>query len=303
MIYRTGYRGGAALFSLPFIGIGTYFALAGFEYIPLPGKANAPLWVIGYIGIAFAFAGLMVLAHALRGMRHHARKRRVIELYPERPGIADYPWNPDGIDSRLGARALQSVFGGTLFCVFLAPFHWWAWMSDHGGIFIGIFTGLFEFIALFVVWNCLRHVLQWLKYGSSRLRFRKFPFKPGDKLDLEFSPNRFDQLKATLRFIEERVEQSGSGNNRSTRIVHDALYEETKELTPGPLQPEVRLEFELPDNEEWVNQISGTPVRYWELKLEADVPGVDFDASWPLPVYSGKRSAPTASGAREPAVH
>ena len=92
MIYRTGYRGGAALFSLPFIGIGTYFALSGFEYIsPPPGKVNAPLWVIGVIGLAFALAGFMVLAHALRGMRHHARKRRELELYPERPWVSDFP--------------------------------------------------------------------------------------------------------------------------------------------------------------------------------------------------------------------
>ena len=92
-----------------------------------------------------------------------------------------------------------------------------------------------------------------------------------------------------MRFIEERIETSGTGKNRSSTIVHDVLYEETKELAPRMLEAEVRLEFALPDNDEWVNRISGTPVRYWELLLEADVPGVDFHVSWPLPVYLGDR--------------
>ncbi|MHC4940547.1 MAG: hypothetical protein ACYTHK_16530 [Planctomycetota bacterium] len=298
MTYRTGYRGGAALFSLPFIGSGTYFALVGFEYLPPPSNVNAPSWVVGFVGIAFAMAGVLVLVHALRGMRHHARRKRVIELYPDRPWVSDYPWDQNGIDSRLGARALHSIFGATLFCVFLAPFHWWAWMSDQGGLIVKLITGLFEFIAVFVVWSGIRHVLQWLKYGRMRLRWRQFPFEPGGKIDIEFSPNRFDQLRATLRFIEERMETSGSGDNRSTRLVHDALYEESRDLTPGPLQPEVRIELDLPANDEWVNAISGTPVRYWELHLEAEVGGVDFEASWPLPVYAGRRKATAPRGGK-----
>ena len=72
-------------------------------------------------------------------------------------------------------------------------------------------------------------------------------------------------------------------------MVHDALYEESKELTPGPLQPEVSIQFELPENEDWVNRISGTPVRYWELHIAAEAVGVDFESSWPLPVYAGRR--------------
>ena len=53
---------------------------------------------------------------------------------------------------------------------------------------------------------------------------------------------------------------------------------------------------ELPANDEWVNQISGTPVRYWELLLESEVVGVDFEASWPLPVYSTARPSPSRTG-------
>jgi hypothetical protein len=297
MTYRTGYRGGAALFSLPFLGVGVYFALVGFEFVPPPpGRINAPLWVIGFVGLAFALAGLMLLGHGLRGMRHHARRQRLIEFHPGRPWMADFDWDESGIESRLGARATQSVFGALLFCVFLAPFHWWAWISDHGSLGIWFVTGVFELIAIFVVGTALRHVAQWLKYGNMRLRFFRFPYEPGGPLEVVFAPNRFERFTATLRFVEERIEESGTGENRRSRIVHEALYEKAQEYAPGALQAEVTITFDLPDDDEWVNDISGTPVRYWELLLEADVPGVDLEASWPLPVYLGSRKATAPSG-------
>jgi hypothetical protein len=296
MTYRTGYRGGAALFSLPFIGVGVWISLVGFETLPPPGRVNAPLSVVALIGTAFALAGLMLLGHAVRGMRHHARREQVVELYPDRPWLSDFPWDERGIASRLGARALQDVFGATLWCVFLAPFHWWAFLSGAGHVMLWLIVGLFEFVSVFVVWNAVRRVLCWAKYGRAHLRFRRFPFEPGGTLSVVFSPNFFHRFVATLRFVEERIEQTGRGRNRSSRIVHEALHEQVKELEPGPLQPEVDIEFELPADETLVTSVSGTPVRYWELQIEAEDPGVDFDASWPLPVYAGTRKAIAARG-------
>ena len=67
-LMRTSYGWAALLMSLPFVGMGVFFALAGFGLIPLPGKANAPLWIIGFIGLMFAFAGLLLMFHSLRGL-------------------------------------------------------------------------------------------------------------------------------------------------------------------------------------------------------------------------------------------
>ena len=55
---RSSYGWGALIMGLPFVVVGGYFALAGFGYLPLPGKANAPLWVIGAVGLSFALASI-----------------------------------------------------------------------------------------------------------------------------------------------------------------------------------------------------------------------------------------------------
>ena len=35
--------------------------------------------------------------------------------------------------------------------VFLVPFHWWAWFSDHGPLLVKIITSIFEAVLLFAV--------------------------------------------------------------------------------------------------------------------------------------------------------
>lgn len=297
MYQRTAYRGGAALMALPFIGVGVYCAGFGFGYLPEPDGVNAPLWVVGCIGLAFAIAGLWLLTLGLGGMRHHARRKRIVELYPERPWLSDYAWDDSGIESRPFARAVGSLYFAALWCIFMTPFYWWAFLSGEGNWFVKGIVGLFCFFTIFVLKQAFSGVVHAFKYGRTRLRFHTFPFHPGGKLDVDFEGNRFEELTATLRFVEERIYEDV---DQKKDLVARTLHSDEQTLTPGPFQPVVRLVFDLPDDEELVNEISGDPVRFWELEIRAPAPGVDFHVVLPVPVYSprGKRKATAASGGK-----
>jgi len=47
-----------------------------------------------------------------------------------------------------------------------------------------------------------------------------------------------------------------------------------------------KVTFDIPDNPEWVTQLSGKLVRYWELLVETRRRGVDFRTTFPLQVYA-----------------
>ena len=49
---------------------------------------------------------------------------------------------------------------------------------------------------------------------------------------------------------------------------------------------EVPISFDLPADPELANRLGEAPVRYWELVVEAEEPGVDFATSFVLPVYA-----------------
>ena len=290
IIHRTAYGGGAVLMGLPFMVIGGYFAVVGFDFLPLPSKANAPLWVIGCVGLAFAVVGLLVFVVGLRGLANR-RRAKGLRGRLDQPWFRDYDWEPRGITDRAFGRPLQSLFFALFMTVFLAPFNWWAFVSPDGNFMIKAIVGIFDLALVLVVGSFFYRLGQFLKYGFSHLRFVRFPFFPGEELAVIFRTNRFEKLTFTLRFVEERLETRGAGSNRSTHHVIDEHYKEQRTLEPRPGDSEVDVAFDLPDNPEWVNAMSGKPVRYWELLVEAETPGIDFKTSFPVPVYAHAEEA------------
>jgi len=148
----TAYGWTALLMALPFIGIGTFFALAGFGVIAMPDGANAPEWIIGFVGLSFAFAGLMLLFSAMRGLWNRRRMHEVAEDPGARPWEVDYRWNQREVRDRAGARVFASFVFLVFLGVFLTPFNWWAFQSDQMGAFGGVIlkgiVGLFDLMLL-----------------------------------------------------------------------------------------------------------------------------------------------------------
>ena len=48
----------------------------------------------------------------------------------------------------------------------------------------------------------------------------------------------------------------------------------------------VPVTFLLPPSKDLSTSLSERPPRYWELKVEADTPGVDYEATFLVPVYA-----------------
>ncbi|MEE9615068.1 MAG: hypothetical protein V3W31_09020 [Thermodesulfobacteriota bacterium] len=288
-IYRTAYGWFAVLFSIPFIAIGTYFALAGFGYLPIPGKVNGPLWVLGTVGLAFAMSGLVLCSHGIRGVMQKRRAAAVGQYglsSSGEPWLVDYPWDRRGIWDNASGRCIHMLTGFILFAVFMSPFNWWAFLSGEGPLMVKLIVGLFDAITIGIFVAFIYRLLQYAKFGSSYLEFLNFPFFPGGKLKVALSPHRFEEMDVTLRFVEERFETHGSGKNRSQTLVTYEHYSEKVKLQEPMTFDKLGIEFDIPENPDWVNRLSADPgVRYWELVVEASVPGIDFRTTFPVPVY------------------
>ncbi len=298
-LQRTSFGKLPLAMGLIFSLIGTFFALGGFGVTPLPGKANAPLWVIGLVGVAFALAGLTLTGNSLRGLMHQRRASKNRLLHAHEPWMIDFPWDPAGIGDSGAERWVTAFIGAALLGTFLAPFNWWAWISRDGGVFVQIITGFFDVIFGLVLVMTFYRLLQRVKFGASRLRFAHFPFAPGERLLLTLEPNRSRRLKATLRFIEERFEESGTQRNRS--ITHNCYehFSASQEIKAPQGHENLVIEFDLPDNPDWITQLTADPeIRYWELLLEGAEPGINFRTTFVLPVY--ERPGPPRVAAQGP---
>lgn len=282
----------SVLLGSPFAGVGTFILLIGLEKIEMdPSKIHAPMWVIAVAGLMFLLAGLSFIWHGLDGVRRKARIKTVKTTRASSPWLWDYEWQALGISDNKLKKVMRGLIMLSVVSVFLAPFHWWAFVSDEGSLMVKIIVVLLDLaFGLGGGYYFLNNLALYLKYGNSRLRFSNFPFLLGEKLSVVLVdlPSKINQLQLDLRFIEEKYETRQRGNSRESRVVCYQLFHEARTLRGREVAPsgKLSLEWDLPGKPEWTSALSQRPARFWELEVKADTPGIDYHCRFLLPVYA-----------------
>lgn len=294
---RTAYGATGLFLSLPFIATGAFFAIAGFLQLDIIKKgANAPLWVIGMVGLVFFMSGAILFVYSLAGLIQKRRNAAQRQRHPGEPWHYDYPWQPQGVSDDAARRAVSGVTLVAIFGFFTVPFIWWAFLSGQGPLMVKIIVGGLLLIWILAVGNVIYRIAQFGKFGTGWLEFESFPFFVGQRISVGFYNRQFDIVNIECRFVEERFETAGSGNNRRTTKNSYRHYQhrQRKRFTPGQF---ARIDLTIPDNPQWSNQLIADPaVRYWELVIEAELPGIDFRTTFPLPVYHAPGAHGTPNG-------
>ncbi|NIQ01993.1 MAG: hypothetical protein GWM98_17635 [Nitrospinaceae bacterium] len=292
-ISRTTIHGWPSIiFGLPFTAAGVAILMLWAGKIEVdPGKVHAPPWVFGVFGFFFLLAGLSFIWHGGIGLRRKAEIRNAKKSRASSPWLWDYPWQALGISDNRFKKVLHALLMITVFAVFLAPFHWWAFVSRDGGTMVKAMVIVFDVIfglagGIYLVSN----LALFLKYGNSRLRFNNFPFLLGDALSVTLAdlPAEIRELSLDLRFIEEKYETRSRGTKRESVVVCYQLYHESRTLAGREVSPsgKLALEWQLPDDASLTTTLSERPARFWELEVKADTPGVDYHSRFLLPVYA-----------------
>jgi hypothetical protein len=292
--------GGGCLvfFGLPFLAVGGFVIALSRGVIPLQGRANAPLWVLTAFGAVFAAAGLLVISLGFIGMSRARNARRRKEEHPLEPWLWDFPFDTRHASYGTLKPAIQGFFGFAFFCVFLAGFHFWAFFTPDGPFPVKIFVVVMDLVALLILWGAFHSLFAYLKYGTSRVHFARFPFRPGASFKAGLEANsklrQAPKIDLTLRYIEEIIIHRSSGKNSNTQINLYCLHEVAQELTPAHFanaDGAIPISMRLPSGE-YSNRLMEKPRRYWELEIKAETPGIDYKAFFVLPVYGAQGAEP-----------
>lgn len=281
-------------FGLIFFGVGVWIGLIGLEVVEVdPSKVNAPMWVLTACGVIFALSGCLIWGMGLRQIRLLRNVEQLAKQYPGDPAMADYPWDRTGFTPPRWTPARKSWVAVLFFIVFALIPNWLSREIDSGfaNVFMGFMAVMMNLTVLAVIVYAARLTWHAFKFGKTRLVYPAFPLRPGQRSDLEIQlPSSLRHVTggmATLRCLKEYYETSGSGKNRSQRLVHDILYEDPQSIsaedlnrTPGA----VHVELDLPEDAP-TTQIQGNPTHFWELELELNVKGLDLKQRYLIPVY------------------
>ena len=283
---------------IPFLLAGMAIILGSMGGIPIKmkgGGAPPPSIVIGLTGFFFGLVGFGLMWSGVKSRIAFSRFSAAKSLNANQPWEFDYAWDRTGCRLHKAKDAFGSFVAFIGMGLFLTPFNWWAFFSTQTHVVVIGVVGLFDLILLGILCHGVYTLLQAAKYGDPFLRFEKFPYYTGEKLSVSFEPSRplgeFRSVEIILRCVRvEKVEVRSSKGGRHTEDRCFQVYaEELKIEQAGSMDnTALPLSFEVPIN------VAGTslaeePVRFWELQIKADTPGIDFDAEFPLPIYSKSR--------------
>ena len=276
--------------------------------------------VLGFVFSApSVFVPLLILLVGSPGIVQHRLRERRKHEFPDEPWMWDRRWHRGGARPlRSGWETAREMTPALMATGFLALFLTFIFFvlspDDRPPAFISIPVVVFALGAWssFVVKSVPR-----LKFGSSFLRYRTFPFFLGERLAASLEGidrlKGFTRLTLTLRCVREKT--VGSGKN--SRIEREVLYEEPVDVPPGDVAfgtgeaaglfqifrrvdaaAALPVTFELPDAD-LGSKLYDMPKRKWELTVVAEVPGVDFEETFLVPVYPAHRRSPAPASAPE----
>lgn len=285
---------GNVAFGGAFVLLGSAIVLVGTKIIPVDPKAvHAPYWILTVCGLVFALAGLVIWGMSWRQFVSEKRQRQMRSSRPDDLALADYAWDPRGfVPSRWGPPA--KMLGVAAFLtLFLSIFNWFAFM-DKGPFVLKAVVGLFDLAAIWVWCQAGVNLLRALKFGGSRVEFLKFPCPLDEPLVVRWWPptrmTRVDQGSFTLRCVKEWHETRGSGDNRSTVLIHEEIWSGTWFLDHATMfthLESMELRCDLPNDAVTTQLTTDQPV-FWELEVKFALPGLDFKETYLIPLYDAR---------------
>lgn len=236
------------------------------------------IFVILFGGIGFA-----LLYFGLRGIKPAVATVSGVQPWLQRP-----EWQ-GGIVRSGEKNGMYIAWGFTVFwnlisipAAFFVPDMW----REKGEVALLILV--FPCVGLFLLFWAVKTTLEWRRFGATPLTMDPFPGSIGGdvggviQVNIPYDPAALYEV--TLSCINSSVSGSGKDRSRSERVIwQDKGYAEAQPAMSG-----VRLHyrFEVPDGLP-ASEEFGDNYNLWRLNLHGDMPGVDLQRIFEIPVYPG----------------
>lgn len=281
------------LFAAPFVLSGLFvigLSIRGFATDEPPQKNL----MTALFGAVFTLAGLAIIAAAIYGTRRANAEAALKARHPGEPWM----WKPEWAARRIGDGSRASIVVLWIFTliwnalsapvVFILPAEL---ARGNRGIWIAI---LFPLVGIGLLIAALRATLRRMRFRESFLVLDSLPASPGGVMrgHVEIPVERTTfaaatSIVATLSCIHRRV--TGSGKSRSTS--ETARWQEIVHIPAGSVGmmqhgSTLQLSIPLPLDVPSTDMRNPNDATIWRLGVEADVPGIDYTATFELPVFA-----------------
>jgi hypothetical protein len=213
---------------------------------------------------------------------------RLRAQHPNEPWLWRRDWTERAVRESLDAGG-WCLWGFTILWNLMSLPLWfvvrWEWPMDAKTILMAAFP----ISGLGMLLLSIHHALRRHKYGLSLCRIDRSPIPLGSSLRGELDVRLHEAPPAgfAVRLANVRRTVTGSGKNRS---VHESiLWQDEQTIThgvmPAPNGLRVPFRFDIPFDCAQCDVSSPSDSISWRLYATADVPGIDYQATFELPVF------------------
>jgi hypothetical protein len=288
------------VFGLPFFAFGAFASFAFFTSAPSVHNNTNPT-AGGIFASVFAIIGAALMVGAVAGYGQQKRDAEVKDANPDAPWL----WRKDWAESRALSKNRNTIYG------------WWIGTALLSMLFVPmaainlppllrnsdptafLLLGLCLLPAILLV-GALRATIRRETYGKTYFEFAALPISPGQRLrgQIHLRLDRAAEHGIDLRLCCSRRIVTGSGKAQSISEV--PLWQQPKNvpqqaLITGPLGPSIPVDFEIPEDAYETSHDVPRDQVLWMLHAQADVPGVDYNDDFEIPVFRSSAKAARAS--------
>ena len=261
---------------------------------------RVPRWekVYSYFAIMLLFGGVgLVLFY--KGLRNRHTKQQEDKFrahYPSEPWLWKKEWRDGQISSHSKLKMANAIAFAIIWNI-MASLGWFFLYGEFkAGNYLVLIFLIFPVIGIGLAIWAVRLILQWFKFGQSTFEMQSVPgviggalrgrihtivnIKPQDGFHLELSCiNRITTRSGKHRKTREHVRW------QDTCDISHEIYEY------DPSRSVIPVLFQIPYDCLETNDDNPKDTIFWRLEISAKVPGVDYAASFEIPVFRTPESS------------
>jgi hypothetical protein len=272
--------------------LGTIAALLLSQWVDLPAFVEKGLAVFEVLVHGFFILAVVVALRGWAGVPGWLRLRGISKRYPYEPWRWEFPQGRELVDEQVSkfAETVKDIVVAVIVLLVMTALLIWILLGGvpmPGGLIFAVFIGAMEWLLIRKgLLPAITRVLAFARYGQTRLRLQRFPLVPGTKTAVELIIPRglsnLRQVRAALRRVREIRRES------TVKPFIDTQLKQLQRVDAQEAGSGDTLTFVLevpPAEPEESTDLNSAYKCFWELQLTSDVPGLDLDVTFKLPVY------------------
>jgi hypothetical protein len=279
--------GCVALFTVPFFIAGVNVLRAGIQAMHRHEGGAPFLLTFGVAFTAFSLGFVGMIWWVLRQGQAVARRMEVHTMQP-------WLWREDWVARRAGESTPQMAVALWIFAAMwnaiTIPMALAVWRQFPQNRFVAV-AFLFAALGLVLLGGALVSTLRRRKFGRSFCTFDRLPIEPGQSFSGTIEHRGTQVPEDGYLLVLSCVNRVVTRDGRSTSTSTETLWQTEQRLSgalaaPSPAGMRLPFTFEIPPDAPSSDMSNLEDAVLWQLEVTAELPGIDYKATFELPVFA-----------------